>query len=382
MAFLSQVGGNIYKGGSDPAMEAFTRALSGNVSDRDSNTPSLSTLAEINEATDVSEELAKRIKENNPTYQPKNDMELFGEALSLGATNDSDSKKESDEDDTSTESTEPSDPSPNKEQLPPVEGAQSNGLINEISEVVMSSGDDTKKMKDALGNIADRYVNNAINVNSIINTWQQLNGLGLGKDQGALKGALAATNAYRTTVGNATGKNVSQLSAPPNLDQQKRNLAELGKKLMNTQYQLIKVTQQIDENLSRASKVKKMLETAPEMDRAALNLALAQYVKSVNQYQPSWYLLDNLTRTLRHQMYTATEAARLPTDEWAEYKDTPWKNNDEVLESLNNRYGAEHMAALAQGIMALNNTSTIELPAPSPTLSNGAVPLVSSVTYN
>ena len=112
-------------------------------------------------------------------------------------------------------------------------------------------------------------------------------------------------------------------------------------------------------------KIKKILENAPVAEQAALNVALAQHVKAVNQYQPSWYLLDNLTQTLKHQMHNATNAAGLPLGELAAYSEPPFRETDQVLKGLMNRYGSDLIRSTAQGIqgMSLMPTHTLSSPA-------------------
>ena len=374
MAFLSQVGGNKdrsnlkQQGGTpgDSIHAQFARVLgldpvTGNGSS--SFDPDFSKVANVDQLADqfsgLPEAMQKDLstKANSGSSSAPNAISNFANVLAAasGATSTKKvdrprgSVAKSDED-TSVSGTKP----------PPTNTEDINALATELAQAIEKGvSTNPRDPKDGviqqLNAIAQNYQTGVINVGAIVDAWESLSALGL-KDENSLKAAIVVGRLYDGKGTQPAGQFNSSVSL--DLQNKKRDLTKLSQQLMNTQYQLIKVTQQIDENLSRASKIKKMLETAPTVDQAALNVALAQYVKAVNQYQPSWYLLDNLTRTLQHQMYNATVDAQLPVGQLAAFSDPPYKNNEEVLEGLMNRYGSELVRANAQGILAMSSLPT------------------------
>ena len=366
MAFLSQVGGNKrmnQKGGQDTpaegAITAFTRELSAGVSQGDAtDTSDLGqvTSSRMPQFPGVSKEMEKILAKNKASNADEMDngsIAAMSRRLGLTGAKPADKVK-------ANLSAAPSDNT--SDDWPGTKPAPTNKsevteLVNKLAEAVSKAArpngnmSPTSAVTSAVKQIAEDYQKDVINVGAIVDAWEQLKVLGLANNKDQIAAAIAVGKLYDGKGVNVAGNFDANISL--RLDGKKRRLTNLSQQLMNTQYQLIKVTQQIDENLSRASKIKKILENAPVAEQAALNVALAQHVKAVNQYQPSWYLLDNLTQTLKHQMHNATLAAGLPLGELAAYSEPPFTETDQVLSGLMDRYGSDLMRKTAEGIQGL-----------------------------
>ena len=105
--------------------------------------------------------------------------------------------------------------------------------------------------------------------------------------------------------------------------------------------------------MGRVQKLKRTLESASENDLPGLTTSLAKHVEVIHGYQPSWYLLDNLLRTMKHQKYLALAAAGLPNSEYTQYAASPEKDVNEVIQQLNNSNDLDYMQSLANGISAM-----------------------------
>ena len=224
-----------------------------------------------------------------------------------------------------------------------------NNLVERLANAAVSQNARTE-----LTAIVNTYVP-GIDIEGIMQTKAQLQSLFGNVTSPNMRAAILAGNLYNVTqTSTGTNTNMAQLTnAMSNFQTQKVALANLNRRLTGAQYHFNNVSNQIYEYMGRVQKLKRSLETAPERDVPGLTNSLAKHVEIIHGYQPSWYLLDNLLRTMKHQKYLSLAAAGLPNSEYAQYADSPEESVQQVLQQLNGSMGTEYMQQLAQGISSM-----------------------------